>query len=297
MMQRRCFIGLFAAALAAMATLVARPACAAGAKHCLWRVSNGKNHAYLQGSVHLLKKSHYPLPQAIENAYADSAVLVLEADLSAAQDPAQQMALLKQGMLEDKATLQGALSEETWAMAEKQMKKMGLSMALFNAFKPWYFATSITALRLQGLGFSPYDGVDWHYFNRAKADGKPVVGLETLDYQMSLFDAISADDQDALVRQTFEDLANIEQEMDAILAAWSTGDLEAMDKTLLKSFKEHPTVYKSLLTDRNHNWIPKVMEYLGSGKVHMIVVGAGHFSGQDGLLRLLKKQGLKVEQL
>jgi len=265
--------------------------------HCLWRASNGANHVYLQGSVHLLKKSHYPLPEALEKAYADSSVLVLEADLSAAQDPALQMALLQKGMLEGKDTLQGLLSEETWAMAEKQVKEMGMNIALFNAFKPWYFATSITALRLQTLGFSPFDGVDWHFFNRAKTDEKLVIGLETLDYQMSLFDAISKGDQEAMVRQTLEDIAHIEEEMDGILEAWSTGDLKAMDETLLKSFKEYPVVYKSLVTDRNHNWIPKIVEYLNSGKVHMIVVGAGHFSGEEGLLELLKKKGLRIKQL
>ncbi|MBL7076913.1 MAG: TraB/GumN family protein [Kiritimatiellae bacterium] len=292
-MQRRLFIISVVLSLAALVPW----AVADTATHCLWRISKDANHIYLQGSVHLLKKSHYPLPDAIENAYADSAVLVLEADLSAAQDPAQQMALLKAGMLEGKATLQGSLSKETWAMAEKQIAEMGMNIALFNAFKPWYFATSITALRLQSLGFSAFDGIDWHFFNRAKTDGKPVVGLETLEYQMSLFDAISAEDQDALVRQTMEDIANIDEEMDAILDAWAVGDLKAMDESLLKNFKEYPVVYKSLVTDRNHNWIAQIVGFLESGKVHMIVVGAGHLSGKEGLLQLLKKQGLQLKQL
>ncbi len=265
--------------------------------HCLWRASNATNHVYLQGSVHLLKKRHYPLADAIEMAYADSAVLVLEADLSAAQDPAQQMAMLKKGMLEGHTTLQDLLSEETWQMAEEQLGEMGLNIALFNGFKPWYFATSITALRLQGLGFSPFDGIDWHFFNRAESDGKPVVGLETLEYQMGLFDAISKGDQEALVRQTLEDIADIDQQMDAILEAWSKGDLTAMDETLLKSFKEYPVVYKRLVTDRNRDWIPRIMECLDSGKVHLVVVGAGHFAGTDGLVCLLRKQGLHLKQL
>lgn len=295
-MHRRHFI---AGVIGVLLVLVAgAPQIArAETKHCLWRASSGANHVYLQGSVHLLKKSHYPLPDALEDAYASSAVLVLEADLSAAQDPAQQMVLMKKGMLEGSATLQGLLSDETWAMAEKQMVEMGMNIALFNAFKPWYFATSIAALQLQTLGFSPFDGIDWYFFNRAKADGKPVVGLETLDYQRGLFDAIGKGDQDALVRHTLEDIANIDEEMDAILKAWSAGDLEAMDETLLKSFKEYPVVYKSLVTNRNHNWVPKIMEYLNSGKVHMIVVGAGHFSGKEGLLQLLKKKGLLLKQL
>ncbi len=297
MIRRRYFLGLVAGALAALATMVPRSACADSATHCLWQVSNATNHIYLQGSVHLLKKSHYPLPDVIQNAYTDSAVLVLEADLSAAQDPAQQMAMLQKGMLEGGATLQDSLSKETWAKAEKQVEEMGLNIALFNGFKPWYFAISITAMRLQGLGFSPFDGIDWHFFNRAKADGKSVVGLETLEYQMSLFDAIGKGDQDALVRQTLEDIASIDEEMDSILEAWSKGDLETMDETLLKSFKEYPEVYKALMVDRNYNWVPKITAYLDSGTVHMVVVGAGHFCGKDGLVHLLKKEGIRIKQL
>jgi uncharacterized protein YbaP (TraB family) len=267
------------------------------ATHCLWRISDWANHVYLQGSVHLLKTSNYPLPTPIEDAYRDSDVLVLEADLSAAQDPVQQLAMLQKGMLEGKATLKGTLSEETWAMAERQAEDMGVSMAMFNAFKPWYFSMAITMIRLQGLGFSAFDGLDWHFFNRAKEAGMPVIGLETLEYQMELFEAISADDQDALVRQTIKDIANIEEEMSEIMSAWATGDLVKLEQALLGSFKEYPLVYKCLVTDRNHNWVPMIMQFMDSGRVHMIVVGAGHLAGREGLVQLLAKKGLRLEQL
>ena len=98
-MQRRSFLSGVVGILVALATAVPGTT-HAEPTHCLWRASNATNHVYLQGSVHLLKKSHYPLPDAIEKAYGESAVLVLEADLSAAQDPALQMAILRKGMLE-----------------------------------------------------------------------------------------------------------------------------------------------------------------------------------------------------
>lgn len=284
-------------ALAAILLLPSFPVLAGTATHCLWRVGNATNHVYLAGSVHLLKKSHYPLPEAIEAAYADSDVLVLEADLSVAQDHEKQMAILKEGMLQGDATLKGALSRSTWTRAEKALAEMGMSIALFNAFKPWFFATTLTAMRLQTLGFSAMDGIDWHFFNRASAERKSIVGLETLDYQVSLFNAIASDDQDALVRQTLADIAHIEEEMDTILQAWSTGDLDAMDRLLLDSFKPYPHIQKLLVTDRNRNWMPRIIDFLQSGKVHMIVVGAGHLPGKQGLLNLLQKQGLKIEQL
>ena len=295
-MRRRGFV---AGGLAALTVVVAGlpGRVAAGDTHSLWRVSDATHHVYLQGSVHLLKKSNYPLPAVIEAAYADSAVLVLEADLAAAHDPATQMAMMRKGMLKDKATLKGTLSATTWDMAEKQLGEMGMNIAMFNGFKPWFFAMTITVSRLQMLGFSSFDGLDWHFFNRATADAKPVVGLETLDYQMELFDTIAAADQDALVRQTIQDIATIEDEMDVVVDAWATGNLPKLEAALLKNFKEYPAVYKRLVTDRNHNWIPLIRKQLDSGKVHMIVVGAGHLAGKEGLVALLKKAGLQLKQL
>jgi len=295
--RRRALAGIVGVIVLAVAWLPGAAPAAEAATHCLWRISTATNHVYLQGSVHLLKKSHYPLPEPLEAAYRDSTVLVLEADLSAANDPALQLAMLQKGMCEGKTTLKGTLSAETWAMADKQLKDMGLSMAMFNAFKPWYFAMAVSLTRLQSLGFSPMDGLDWHFFHRAEADKKPVVGLETLEYQMELFDSITAGDQDAMVRQMMQDIATIETDMDAIMLAWSSGDLIQLEEALLKNFKQYPKVYKRLLTDRNHNWVPLVQGFLDSGRVHMVVVGAGHLAGQEGLIELFKRKGLRVEQL
>ena len=94
-MRRRQFL----LSLVVVVWLPSAVTAAEAAKHCLWRISSATNHFYLQGSVHLLKKSHYPLPEPIEAAYRESSVLVLEADLSAAHDPALQLAMPQKGML------------------------------------------------------------------------------------------------------------------------------------------------------------------------------------------------------
>ena len=293
MMRRQFFLTLLAFAWLLAATVSA----ADRGKHCLWRISNATNHVYLQGSVHLLKKSHYPLPEAINAAYRDASVLVLEADLSAATDMTLQLTIQQKGRFEGDATLKGALSSETWALAEKQMLKMGMNMAMFDAYKPWYFGMAISLTQLQRLGFSAMDGLDWHFFRRAQTDQKPIVGLETLLYQIELFDTITEGDQDALVRQMIQDIAALEEEMDSIMQAWSSGDLTALEESLLSSFKQNPVVYKRLLTDRNHNWVPQIESFLNSGRVHMVVVGAGQLAGKDGLVALFTRKGLSLEQL
>ena len=291
-MLKRCIIRFTAFAVLAFAvTAGAEPE-----RHCLWRVTDGTNHVYLQGSVHLLRKEHYPLPGPIEQAYTEADVLVLESDLGVAEDPVQQMKLLTRGMLEGDATLKETLSPETWALAEEKVKALGLSMALFNAFKPWYFAMSITVFKLQNMGFSSLDGLDWHFYRRAVADEKPVVGLETLAFQLDLFDEIAGGDQEALVRQTLEDFDLLETEMEALLRDWSTGNADRLERTLLKNLKDYPGVYKRLVTDRNRNWVPRIADFLEEGRVHMIIVGAGHLGGEQGLLKLLAQKGYRLEQ-
>jgi uncharacterized protein len=269
----------------------------AASRDCLWRVQSASNCVYLLGSVHLLKAENYPLSVAINKAYYDSRILVLETDLGKAQDTAAQMAILSKGMYGGSNTLVGTLSPATYAMAKQRTKEMGLDMALFDHFKPWYFVMVLTVAKLQALGFNPMDGLDWHFFRRARSEEKQVIGLETLDYQLNLFETISPADQDLLVQQSLKDFDVIEKDMDRILRAWQTGDVEELEKTLLKSFKEYPRIYETFVARRNRNWMPRIESFLKGTDNYMVVVGAGHLAGKDSLIRMLQKQGYKVEQL
>jgi uncharacterized protein len=267
------------------------------ARHCLWRVRAESNTVYLLGSIHLLKAENYPLSPVITRAFDESRVLVLETDLGRAKDPAVQMEMLSAGLLGPSNSLERVLQPETYALVRQRTQEMGLDLKFFTGFKPWYFVTVLALVKLQKLGFDPMEGVDWHFYRRAQAQDKKVLGLETVAYQLGLFDSIDATAQDALVRQSLEDFDIVETEMSRIDEAWRTGNVVELEQTLLKSFKDYPELRAIFLTRRNKLWLSQIEAFLKSPDRHFVVVGAGHLAGDENLVKLLEQKGYKVEQM
>ena len=267
------------------------------AHNCLWRVSGESNCVYLLGSIHLLKSEHYPVSVPISKAFLDSRVLVLEIDLGGATNSATQVHLFSKGMLSGTSTLQRILSPATFDLASRRTKELGLDISLFNGFKPWYFVMTLTMLKLQKLGFDPMDGIDWHFYRQARQYERKVIGLETLDEQIGLFDSVSVAEQEQLVQQTLRDFDVVDKDMNRIYQAWRTGDVAGLEKTLLKSFEEYPRIYNLFVVNRNRKWLPRFESFLKDSDNYLVVVGAGHLAGKDSLVKLLQKKRYKVEQL
>lgn len=269
----------------------------AEAKNTLWKIKSGDHLLYLQGSVHCLKVENYPLDAAIENAFSKSQVLVLEVDMKEMHSPQAAQLMLSKAMLPGEETLDKVLDAETYALAGTKCAEAGLPIAMLNKFKPWFFSMTLAMTKMQALGFDPKHGLDTYFYNKAEADQKKVIGLETVEFQINLFDLLAGSDQKDLVKQTIKDLDILEQEMTAIVKAWAEGDTEQIEQTMLKSFKEYPQLYKKFITDRNVDWSKRIDSLLKQPETHMMVVGAAHLPGKQGLLALLKQKGYSIEQL
>jgi len=103
--------------------------------------------------------------------------------------------------------------------------------------------------------------------------------------------------QEMMLVQTLKDISTMEKEVEAIIKAWASGDVKAMESALLQSMREYPEVYQRLVSDRNRGWIPKIESYLSQSENYLIVVGAGHLAGKDSIIEMLKAKGYSVEQL
>ena len=155
----------------------------------------------------------------------------------------------------------------------------------------------LTMTALQHQGFSPEYGIDAYFYKKAVHEAKPVVGLETIQYQLGLFDNLSNISQDALIQQTLKDIKNVQGKVDIIIQAWTHGDSQGLNAYLLDSFKEYPSIYHALIVQRNMNWMHRIETFLRQKENHMLIVGAGHLVGENGLVALLEKKGYKPEQL
>lgn len=264
-------------------------------KHCIWKVTSKTNTVYIVGSVHLMKEDS-KLDEIFEKVYKDSSRLFFEVDLDHMDQQKTLEITASSGLYPEGVTLKDRLSRQAYESASKGLSSLGLNIEQVENLKPWLISVTIAATRLQMLGYDPNRGVDRYLFNKARKDGKKVEGLETMDYQLNLFASMSDKMQEEMLLQTLKDLDEIESNVDSIMAAWKTGDTKKLEETLLKSFEEYPEMYKLLITDRNRNWLPKIESLLGQNEKSMVVVGAAHLIGKDGIIPALRQKGYMVEQ-
>ena len=288
-MNVRAWLALLAAAV---------PAALATADPAAWRVT-GKNgsEVTLLGSMHVLRPSDYPLPPNIDTLVAGADRIVMEVDLDDFDPVAQQRLVLETAMLPKGTVLKDVLDDAVYAKAEQRMGALGVDLGALERFEPWFLAITALDLGMRKLGFQSERGVEQYVVGRARATGKEIVGLETIEFQMGLFDALPPEQQQALLEQTLDELDEGSAVLDEMVAAWRAGELESLSTELFEEFADYPGLYEKLVTKRNSSWVPKLEGMLGDGSRHLVVVGALHLVGPGNVIELLKKRGLEVERL
>jgi uncharacterized protein YbaP (TraB family) len=263
----------------------------------LWKVSTRSSVVFLVGSVHLLTQDFYPLSTALEQAFAESNLLVEEADLGELTAPQAQLQMLSRGMLPPGQTLEQVVSPATFEHVSKRATELGIPIEPLKRFRPWLLALTLAALEWQKAGFDADLGLDKHFYDLARKASKSVQGLETAEFQISLFDGIPPGQQEELLTSTLDELDTEISNVTKIAQAWKAGDVSAIEAVVLQDIRKDPGLYKRLIVDRNRTWLPK-LEALFNRQGHaFIVVGAAHLVGPDGLLALLTAQGYRVEQM
>ena len=149
----------------------------------------------------------------------------------------------------------------------------------------------------QKAGFDPELGLDKHFYDQAKLDGKAVQGLETAEYQISRLDGMTMEQQEHLLSESLKDLDSERTNMTKLVDAWRAGDAPNVERIVLSELKAEPLLYQRLLVERNRNWLPRIEALFARPKHALVVVGAAHLVGPDGLLAMLKAKGYTVEQL
>lgn len=262
----------------------------------LWKVQSPQNTIYLAGSIHVLQKDHYPLHHEFDDAFNASSRLIFEADLDGLSSPLAQMNMLRKGLYLNGETLPTVLSPESYVTAKAGLAGLGQQIEDFHRLKPWMVATAVMALELQKLGFESAYGVDRHFFKKAKAAGKDIQGLETVEFQLNLFDQLSPSIQEQFLLQTLEDLKNLGTQVSDMVEAWKQGNVKKLE-TLLVGMGEYPELNQALVINRNRDWLPHVEQALQEKEPVFIVVGALHLLGKEGLVEALKEKGYRVQQL
>ncbi|MEM9006366.1 MAG: TraB/GumN family protein, partial [Cyanobacteria bacterium P01_F01_bin.86] len=263
----------------------------------LWEIESPSNTVYLLGSIHMLRETDYPLSRPIQAAFEEAENVVFEIDLGAAQGT-NMLAVLEAANPDIPGeSLADALSPETYELAAEAAASVGLPIAGFNRFEPWFFFISLQGLKLAELGFEPDYGVDFHFYNEAQVSEREILALETLEEQLGFFDDLSPQIQADMLEQTILELDLLESSLDAMVAAWKSGDVNSFESLIFEGFADYPEVYEVLLTRRNQNWLEDIESFINQSEDYLVIVGAAHLVGNDSLVNLLQERGYEVEQL
>lgn len=270
--------------------------CGADTHHILWEVKGRHNTVYLLGSVHMLRPGDASIPAEALRAYAASKTLVMELDLNAVGSEDSIGAGAAMAILPAGQTLSSALGSDLYAKFKARADSVGLDLELVDRFQPWFAALMLEQFELSKAGFDAASGIDMQFAQRAQNDGKAIIGLETMDEQLNIFANLSAGQQRDYVRSTLdENDANL-TETNQVVHAWQEGDTAKLEQLLRADSRDSPELYRKLTIDRNRKWLPRITQMLNEDDNYLIIVGALHLIGHDGVIDLLQRGGYAAIQ-
>ena len=274
---------------------VALPAAAAGRFDAglLWKVEGaGATPSYLFGTMHSDDPSVVKLPAPVRRAFDESRGLTLEVVLDTQSLQAMTSALL----MTDGTTLESLIGASLYERCVEVMRAQGVPEILVATMKPW--AVAVSLMTPSGKGGAVLDHV---LYQEAVAAGKRVHGLETVEEQLGLFDGLSLQDQITLLRDTLDNLDNIDRLLGELQLAYLERDLKRLleinEASLAESDPQLAATFKhKMIIDRNHHMAERMQSLLREGK-QFIAVGALHLAGKDGLLMLLSERGYRLSRI
>lgn len=293
--------GSFAANSAEPAKSVASPV------PLLWKVSDKDNSVYLLGSFHMLRASDYPLSKDIDAAYADAEEVVFEMPpeeiLSKELGAQMAMAALRTDGTTLDDDLTPALSQKLAAWTQQHaaaLASQGMSPEMLQMLDAWFVGLAVTIVEAHGAGFESERGLDAYFGNRATKEGKRTAGLESGAEQLAMLDGMTRDQQLQMLEESLDPEDGGSEGLKTLHDLWRKGDPDQLWSKMGAEFRnEYPALYQRVNVERNDAWVPKIAGRLdapGSDDT-LVVVGALHLLGKDGVVDKLKAKGYKVERV
>lgn len=263
----------------------------------LWQVDGQENQVFLLGSIHLLREDDYPLSDAIYDAYREAEVLYMELDMDDTDPVADQMLANELGLIQGDGTLRDTLGAANYREAERLAAAAQIPLELLGKAEPWYASIQVELIMLMRIGFNPQHGIESHLLDLSRQDGKEILGFETVRQQLEFLDNLSADAQQEMFMQALAEGNDLGDMMDKLIDAWHRGDSEYLEDNLLSDMQEYPELNRVIVVDRNVAWSKKIETLLAHDQDYLVVVGALHLVGEEGVPKLLSNQGYEVTQL
>lgn len=265
----------------------------------LWQISKKglETDSYLFGTIHIIEEEDYFLPKQTLTSFDKADRVIFEINMEDMTDMSQMMAIIPKTFMNDGVTLGDLLGEEDYTFVKKHFESMGLPIFMLEKMKPMFLSVFAG-----GGGLDPQDlmngsmkSYETELFEMGKAQGKTFAGLETIDFQISVFDSIPYEDQAQMLLESIKAGDTGNDEFKETVAIYKKQDLKAM-VSMVQGDEEYSEYEDILLTKRNKAWIPQ-MEKAMTEKSNFFAVGAAHLGGKNGVVYLLRKEGYTLTPL
>ena len=264
-------------------------------KSLLWEISgNGlAESSYLFGTIHMIKSEDFFLPQGTLSAIDVTDKMIFEIDMADMNDPMKVMPMLQKAFMKGDTSLQDLLTEEEYTLVKDHFSEMGLPIFFLEKIKPMFLTVFASG------DFNPGDmqsgkvkSYEMEFMKMAEEGAKETGGLETIEFQISVFDDIPYMDQAQMLVEGIKSGGTEDDMFKELIAMYKDQDIYGLYDMMKTddSIGDHEDI---LLNKRNINWIPQMKTAMTAQRT-FFAVGAGHLGGEEGVINLLRKEGFKV---
>ncbi len=262
----------------------------------LWGITGKEltSPSWLYGTIHLIGKDDFFLTDSTKAFIERSEMVTFEINMEDMTDLSAQLGLLMQAFMDDGKTLKDLLSEEEYKLVQAHFQEIGLPLFMFERIKPM-FLTVMASGDMSPTAMSSGDMLSYEMeiMDLAQKSKKKMGGLESMEFQMSVFDSIPYEAQAQMLVESIKATDAGDEEFAKMVELYKNQDVQGMVKMM--GTDEGISEYEDLLLNtRNKNWIP-VMGEMMQTQPTFFAVGAGHLGGEMGVVALLRKEGYTVK--
>ena len=259
----------------------------------LWRISgNGlAQPSYLFGTIHMLCSDDIQLSDSLKGAIGRSDRVYLELDMD---NFLEMISVVNKMKMNGDTTLADLLTEEEYTKVKDffTSQKSLIPFSMLETYKPMLAASTMMQ--------SAFDcdnpiAMEQLVMQEAKRVRKRVKGLETMAFQISIFDSIPYQLQAKQLVKYIEDFGKqTDKSFEQLSQAYRNQELTKLEQLTLQEDAGIENFTEILLYNRNDDWVRKMNKMMKEESI-VVAVGAGHLPGERGVINLLRKAGYKVE--
>lgn len=259
----------------------------------LWEISGKdvKSKSYLFGTIHMIPTEDYFIPEGMEDAIHRSDKIVFEIDMADMSDLGAQIGLFTKAFMANGTKLSDLLSPEDYKAVKDHFEAQGMPFFLFERIKPMFLASFMGEdMDPMGMSSGSLKSYEMEIYQLAQGEEIETGGLETIEYQLSIFDSIPYSDQAKMLVDALSADSEGDDQFGEMIELYKQQDIEALYAVINEDGSEMQTYGPLLIENRNRNWIPIMTALMKEGSV-FFAVGAGHLGGTVGVIQLLRDQG------